>query len=81
MLRSWITLAIGVWVLLAPWLLGVSGVAVIMWSNLLAGLILILMNLWQIFGQPVSADGPGSTDGSADKNGKVGTNNSNQKDK
>ena len=73
MFYSWITIALGTWVMLSPWLLGVSGVAVIMWSNLLAGLTLIIMNLWLIYGTAETppaevADMPESA-----KNGKVGT--------
>ena len=81
MLRSWIILAIGIWILLSPWLLGVSGVAIIMWSNLLVGLILILMNLWQIFDRPGVDRGPAAPNGAADKNGKVDVNNNDQKEK
>lgn len=45
----WSQVLIGVWVLLSPWLLGVSGISILMWSNLAAGLALILMGVWRIF--------------------------------
>lgn len=46
----WAGLAIGLWVLISPWLLGFSGITVMMWGNVLAGMALVLMNLWSIFG-------------------------------
>jgi hypothetical protein len=47
----WWELALGVWVMLSPWLLGFSGISVMMWGNLLAGLAIVLVNIWQIFGR------------------------------
>lgn len=51
MRSAWINLAAGAWILISPWLLGVSGIAIITWSNVLIGLILILLNLWRIYGE------------------------------
>ncbi|GEM_PF-677800 len=49
--EQWIQLAIGIWILVSPWLLGFSSISIMMWSNLAAGIILILINLWSIFGE------------------------------
>lgn len=51
MTGEWVRLGLGVWVLFSPWLLGLSQIPVIMWSNLVAGVTLILMSLWRIFGE------------------------------
>jgi hypothetical protein len=45
----WFQVIVGLWVLLSPWLLGVSGISILMWSNLAAGLALIITGVWRIF--------------------------------
>jgi hypothetical protein len=50
MASRWALLLVGVWVLLSPWILGFSGIAVAKWSNVLAGLVIALVNAWVIFG-------------------------------
>lgn len=57
---NWIGLAVGSWVLISPWLLGFASISVMKWSNLLAGLIMVLANVWKIFGEKdarVKSDG------------------------
>jgi len=49
--RSWIEIIIGVWVLVSPWLLGFSSIPLMKWSNLAAGTIIVLMNVWMIYGK------------------------------
>ncbi|MBI4085892.1 MAG: SPW repeat protein [Candidatus Liptonbacteria bacterium] len=49
--QNWIQLAIGVWILVSPWILGFSSISIMMWSNLIVGMILILVNIWIIFGK------------------------------
>ena len=51
MISSWFQLALGAWITLSPWLLGFSSITVMKWSNLLVGLLLVLINVWVIFGQ------------------------------
>ncbi len=46
----WAVLILGAWVMLSPWLMGWSGVSLMMWSNLFAGLALVLIPLWFMFG-------------------------------
>ncbi len=48
----WLQFVLGIWVMLSPWLLGFSSIPVLMWGNLLAGLALVLVNMWAIFGEP-----------------------------
>ncbi len=47
---NWLQFFLGIWILISPWLLGFSSITVMMWSNLIAGVILVLVNLWAIFG-------------------------------
>jgi hypothetical protein len=46
---NWIEIGIGLWVLLSPWLLGFSDITVAKWSNVLLGLVLIVVNAWFVF--------------------------------
>ena len=45
---SWLHLAIGVLVLISPWVFGMEG-TVIMWTNAALGTVLILMSAWHVF--------------------------------
>lgn len=51
MVENWIEGAIGAWVLLSPWLLGFANVSLAKWSSVIAGLALVIMNTWSIFGE------------------------------
>ncbi|MBI2589962.1 SPW repeat protein [Candidatus Berkelbacteria bacterium] len=42
----WITLILGIWVFISPWLLGFSDNAAGLWSNILAGLILVIVSIY-----------------------------------
>ena len=49
--QNYSQLAIGIWILLSPWILGFSSISIMTWSNLIAGIIIILINVWAIFGE------------------------------
>lgn len=51
MVQKWTGLVVGFWIMLSPWLLGFSSVDIMKWSNVLCGLIVILMNAWELFGK------------------------------
>ena len=53
MVFSWIELVLGLWLILSPWLLGFSSITVMKWSNVLVGLVFVLVNAWVIFGAKV----------------------------
>ncbi|MDP2598542.1 MAG: SPW repeat protein [Candidatus Liptonbacteria bacterium] len=53
-MTNWVGLVLGFWVLVSPWLLGFSSISIMKWSNLLVGLVLVLMNTWIIFGEKKS---------------------------
>ncbi len=42
----WITLILGIWVFISPWLLGFSGHAAGLWSNVVVGLILVVVSIY-----------------------------------
>ncbi len=46
----WIELVVGAFVLVSPWLLGFSDITLARWGNVMCGLILILINIWAIYG-------------------------------
>lgn len=58
MIQNWAEFIIGIWIMLSPWLLGFSNVAILKWSNVLCGLALILINAQIIFGKEHSDKEP-----------------------
>lgn len=55
-MRAWIQLALGTWVALSPWTLGASDNVFVVWSGLAAGLAIVILNLWTIFGEEEAPD-------------------------
>ena len=51
MTRNWTGLIIGLWIILSPWILGFSNIAIMKWSNVLCGLAITLINAWTLFGK------------------------------
>ena len=41
--------------IMAPWLFGFSDIALARWGNMVCGLVLILVNIWAIYGEPHSS--------------------------
>ncbi len=58
MTEKWAQLIIGVWLVISPWILGFSSITLMKWGNVIAGLILVLINVWTIFGK-TSVSSPG----------------------
>jgi len=55
--EEWVNLALGVWAILAPWLIGFATVAGAMYAHVIIGLIvgvLAALDLWIIHNRPVS---------------------------
>lgn len=42
---SWPLFLVGVWVLLSPWVLGFSSINILVWSNTLAGVVVLFLSL------------------------------------
>ena len=55
--NRWVQLVLGIWILVSPWVLGFSGAAFATWSNVGAGLVLILVNIWELFGKGEESGG------------------------
>jgi hypothetical protein len=47
----WFILGLGVWILISPWILGFYAVNIALISNIIAGVIIITLSLWQLFGE------------------------------
>jgi len=52
---NWAILVLGVWVVISPWVLGFSAFAPALWSNVIAGVLVAILALWQLFGNKVSS--------------------------
>jgi hypothetical protein len=51
MIKQWGSLVLGMWILVSPWLLGFSAISLMKWSNVICGTIIILIAVWDIFGE------------------------------
>jgi len=48
MTKSWVQLIVGVWILASPWVFGFSDVSIGTWSNVICGVILIVIGAHSI---------------------------------
>lgn len=55
MTENWTEFGVGVFVLIAPWVFGFAGIPLARWTDVLAGLVLVLVNLWAIYGKGAGA--------------------------
>ncbi|MGD1003104.1 MAG: SPW repeat protein [Minisyncoccia bacterium] len=62
MIEYWTTLAIGLMMIISPWILGFSDISLAKWCNISLGLILAIASAWKIFGM-VSADASSAVEG------------------
>jgi hypothetical protein len=44
-------IALGIWLVLSPWILGFYKFAPALWSSIIAGVISGLLGLWEMFGR------------------------------
>lgn len=58
MAENWIELTLGAIILIAPWAFGFAGIPLARWTDMLCGLALVLVNIWEIYGKNPAADGP-----------------------
>lgn len=47
--EDWFTLAIGLWMVIAPWGLGFTAIAQAMWSHLVLGILVALTTAWELW--------------------------------
>ncbi|MBY5639330.1 SPW repeat protein [Rhizobium leguminosarum] len=55
--EEWINLVLGVWALVAPWVLGFSAVGAAMWAHLIAGIVVAVLaagSIWFTHNHPLS---------------------------
>jgi hypothetical protein len=45
--EEWVNVAIGVWILVSPWLLGFAGVRSAMWVSVILGAVIAIMAAWE----------------------------------
>ncbi len=43
---NWMILVLAVWLVVSPWILGFSGLNLVVWNNLMAGGLIIVFTLW-----------------------------------
>lgn len=48
--NNWFQLILAVWVFISPWVLGFYEINLALWSNLIAGIAIAVLNLWLIYG-------------------------------
>lgn len=48
---DWAIMVLGAWILVSPWVLGFRDIALALWSNIVSGIIIVVLVLWQIFGK------------------------------
>ncbi|HEX8010396.1 MAG TPA: SPW repeat protein [Casimicrobiaceae bacterium] len=46
--EEWINVAFGVWLLISPWVLGFSGLAIAMWNAVIVGIVVAVLALWTL---------------------------------
>jgi hypothetical protein len=44
--EEWTEVALGVWMIASPWILGFSGIQLAMWSAVISGLVIVALALW-----------------------------------
>ncbi|MEK7593434.1 MAG: SPW repeat protein [Patescibacteria group bacterium] len=49
-LINWVVLVLGLWILLSPFVLAFSGLSSAMWSNVISGVLVVILALWSLFG-------------------------------
>ena len=47
---NWVQLVLGLWILVSPWILGFAGITTALWSNVIAGILVAIFAIWELFG-------------------------------
>ncbi len=43
---DWITAVLGLWLVLAPFILGYSAITAALWSDIIAGVVILVLSVW-----------------------------------
>ena len=54
-MENWTEFGVGAFVLIAPWVFGFADIPLARWTDVLAGLALVLVNLWAIYGKDAAS--------------------------
>ncbi len=46
---NWLELFLGFWIVVSPWVLGFAGITLALWSNVIAGVLITIAALWELF--------------------------------
>jgi hypothetical protein len=47
--EEWLSFALGIWVVLAPWVLGFTGVTLAVWTHVILGVLVAAIAAWEIW--------------------------------
>jgi hypothetical protein len=47
--EEWVNLALGIWVVLAPWILGFTGVTSALWAHVVLGFLVAAVAAWELW--------------------------------
>ena len=47
--RNWLLLVLGIWVLVSPWVLGFFEASPMLYGNVIAGVLIVVIMMWNIF--------------------------------
>lgn len=47
--EEWLNLALGLWLAASPWLLGFTANMNVMWTNVVLGLLVVVVSLWAVW--------------------------------
>ncbi len=50
---SWVNVALGIWLIISPWVLGYSVVASALWNDVIVGVLVIVLGAWSAMASPV----------------------------
>lgn len=46
--EEWVSVALGAWLAVSPWVVGFSGLAAAMWSAVIVGIVVAVLALWAL---------------------------------
>ncbi|NCN53185.1 hypothetical protein COY65_01915 [Candidatus Jorgensenbacteria bacterium CG_4_10_14_0_8_um_filter_39_13] len=44
--NHWLVVGLGAWLLISPWLLGFSRLDLVVWNNIVVGILLLIFSFW-----------------------------------
>ncbi|MDE2018808.1 MAG: SPW repeat protein [Patescibacteria group bacterium] len=47
-MKPWLSIALGAWLIISPWVFGYADFTFAKWSNVIVGLVLVIANAWRV---------------------------------